>query len=58
MKEPSVIEKVKEKAVNGKIACRVALDLAAELGVPPKKVGDAANEAKIKIAGCQLGCFK
>ncbi len=57
MKEASVIEKVKEKAVNGKIACRVALALAVELGVPPKEVGDAANKAKIKIAACQLGCF-
>ncbi|NLY54990.1 MAG: hypothetical protein GX058_00605 [Firmicutes bacterium] len=51
-------ERVKEMAKDGKLACRVAFQIAEEFEVPPRKVGDAANELKIKIAGCQLGCFK
>lgn len=46
--------------VDGKkfLACQVALQLADELGVPPKTIGQICNDAKIKISGCQLGCFK
>ncbi len=51
-------ERVKEVAKDGKLACRVAFQIAAEFDVAPRKVGDAANELKIKLAGCQLGCFK
>ncbi len=49
---------VSSKSVDGKIACRVALSLADEFGVPPGKVGEVANQLKVKIAGCQLGCFR
>ncbi|MBO8126284.1 MAG: hypothetical protein H0Z38_03500 [Firmicutes bacterium] len=51
-------EKVLENAKNGKLACKVAFKIADELNIPPRKVGDVANELEIKIAGCQLGCFK
>jgi len=50
--------KVREKAKDGKIACHTALALAEELGVSPRDIGAAANQEKIKIAACQLGCFK
>ena len=53
-----VLSEVKRRSRNGKISCAVALKLADELGVSPKKVGQAANELKIKIRACQLGCFK
>ena len=43
---------------DGKLYCAQALKIAAEIGVPPAIVGGAANRLKIKIAGCQLGCFK
>ncbi|GAV22617.1 hypothetical protein [Carboxydothermus pertinax] len=49
---------VEKVAKDGKIPCKVALELADRLNVPPKKIGDVANELKIKIAACQLGCFK
>jgi len=53
-----VLSEVKRRSRNGKISCRTALKLADELGVPPKSIGKAANELKIKIRACQLGCFK
>lgn len=53
-----VLEKVKEKSIDGRISCSVALNVAREFKVSPVQVGRAANELKIKIFGCQLGCFK
>jgi hypothetical protein len=50
-------ELLKEKAVNGKISCPVARNIAEELSVPYKDVGRNADELRIKITGCELGCF-
>ena len=60
---PSITKAEIEKRVqaaskNQRIACKTALALADELGVSPRKIGDAANNLKIRISGCQLGCFK
>lgn len=49
---------VKERAKGGRLACREAFALADRLGVPPGRIGEAANAVAVKIAGCQLGCFK
>ena len=51
-------EAVSKKSRKGKMSCAVALKLAAELGVTPKRVGNTCNALKIKIGNCQLGCFK
>jgi phage-related tail protein len=54
-----VIERaLREKAVDGRIACAAALALAARLGVAPREVGAAADRAGIHISACQLGCFR
>ena len=53
-----VVERVKKEAKEGKLACKRAFELAEELGVPIREVGKAANDAGVKIAACQLGCFK
>jgi hypothetical protein len=53
-----VVERVKAEAKEGKIACKRAFELAEELGVPLREVGKAANLAEVRIAACQLGCFK
>ncbi len=50
-------EEMRASLVNGKLPCAVAFKIAKKLKVSPKEVGDAANELKIKIASCQLGCF-
>ena len=49
---------VKERAKEGRLACREAFALAERLGVSPGRIGEAANGAGVKICGCQLGCFK
>ena len=56
-KDMSISESLKAKAVDGRISCSLARKIAEELGVPYKEVGDAANELKIKIKNCELGCF-
>lgn len=57
MSDQELAVKVREKAKDGRLACKVALALAKELGVPPKAIGDIANQEKLKIVACQLGCF-
>ncbi len=52
-----VLDAVKEAAVEGKIACERAQELAGELGVPIPEVGRALDLLQIKIVHCQLGCF-
>ncbi|MFZ5995890.1 MAG: hypothetical protein ACOYW7_00140 [Nitrospirota bacterium] len=48
---------LKEKSVDGRITCTIARGIAEELGVSYKEVGNTANELKIKIKNCELGCF-
>jgi molybdate transport system regulatory protein len=42
---------------DGKLPCSQAFAIVAELGVDPMTVGDAANEAGMRISYCQLGLF-
>jgi hypothetical protein len=48
---------VMSKAVDGRITCKEAIDIANSLNVSPGAVGKVLNEMKIKIKSCQLGCF-
>lgn len=48
---------LQEAASDGKISCAVARALAERLGVDYASVGRAADELKIRIFGCDLGCF-
>ncbi len=50
-------EALKERSNNGKIACAEARKIAEELKIPYIEVGRLANELKIKIRKCELGCF-
>jgi hypothetical protein len=50
-------ELLKKKAIDGKIACPAARKIAEELSIPYKEVGRNADELRIKITGCELGCF-
>ena len=40
------------------LACAKAFLIARKFSVPVKRVGDVCNAEGIKIAQCQLGCFK
>ncbi len=48
---------LKTRSAEGRITCSDARAIAEELGVPYKEVGKTANELKIKIKNCELGCF-
>jgi hypothetical protein len=54
---PEILEAIKEAAKDGKISCTVARKLATEFKVPNRVVGEAADNLKIKIKSCELGCF-
>ncbi|HBX23212.1 MAG TPA: hypothetical protein DEF34_06240 [Desulfotomaculum sp.] len=55
------VEEIKDAvlkaAVEGKLSCTNARRLAEELGVPTSEIGRVADELKIKLFGCELGCF-
>jgi len=57
MKKKEMEHLLKERAVDGKISCTVARKIAEDLDVPYGDVGATANELKIKIKSCELGCF-
>jgi hypothetical protein len=48
---------IKEKAVDSRLSCAAAREIAEDLKLPYSKVGDAANKLGIRIRDCQLGCF-
>lgn len=56
-KNQQLFEEIKKKAVNGRISCSAARELAKELKISPLEVGKACDELRIKIYGCELGCF-
>jgi len=49
--------KIKASLYEGKLPCAAAFQIARELKVPTKEVGDTCNKLNIKIRSCQLGCF-
>ncbi|MCX5813019.1 MAG: hypothetical protein NT178_10805 [Proteobacteria bacterium] len=57
MNKEAVIEKINAHTKDGKIACKQALNIAEEENIPSKELGEMLNELKIKVFGCQLGCF-
>jgi LAO/AO transport system kinase len=50
-------ELLRERSVGATIACQAARRIAEELNVPYSEVGRVANDLKIKIRECELGCF-
>ena len=52
-----LIEQLKASAPSGRIACPAAWDFARQHRVSRKAVGQAADELKLRIVDCPLGCF-
>ena len=48
---------VLDRAKDGKLTCRDAFRVAAELGVKPRAVGEMADASDVHLARCQLGLF-
>ena len=53
----TLLEDLKVSAENNHLPCPVAWQLAKKHNVSKKRVGEAADELKIRIVNCQLGCF-
>jgi hypothetical protein len=51
-------EAVRKAAVDNRISCRSAFDVASKEEVSVEEVGRVVNELGIKIVGCRLGCFR
>jgi hypothetical protein len=49
--------KIQISLADGKLPCARAFQIAKELKVTPKEIGEACNRLKIKVRSCQLGCF-
>jgi len=41
-----------------KLSCARAFEIAERHGVAKKEIGKSCNRAGVRIAACQLGCFK
>ena len=54
----AVIERAQEIDGRKKLMCAQAFELAGEFGVEIIEIGRVCNRQNIKIAKCQLGCFK
>jgi len=50
-------QKIKASLIEGKLPCATAFQIAGELKITPREVGEACNRLGIKIRSCQLGCF-
>ncbi len=54
---PILDTEIQASLINGRLPCAVAFTLTEKLDVASRMVGDKANELKIRIINCQLGCF-
>jgi len=48
---------IRERVGEGKLACETAFDIAGELDVTPRAVGETADEIGLRLCRCQLGLF-
>lgn len=55
--DKALIEAVREASLDNQISCTKARELSERFGVPLLEIGRLANELKIKIIACELGCF-
>jgi hypothetical protein len=52
-----IAAEIKKEVVNNRLPCPVARKIAQKLAVPYWEVGKTADELKVKISECELGCF-
>lgn len=55
--DPMLRDALLKSASKGKLACKVAFDVADRLGVLPDAIGRAADILELRLAKCQLGLF-
>ena len=49
---------IRRAASRGRVRCKTLLDLAERTGTAPRTIGSLCDEMGIRIASCQLGCFR
>ena len=54
----TILKYTVEISGKNRLPCAKAFDLAEELGISKKEVGQICNENDIHISVCQLGCFQ
>lgn len=57
MEKKKLLTLILENLEDGKLACDRAYKIAAEHDLALWQIGKICEEKKIKIKGCQLGCF-
>ena len=57
MDKKRIEELVKQAAVEGRLACSAAHQLAEQYQISLEEIGAAAERLDIKVTACQLGCF-
>jgi len=55
--DKALIKALKEASPKNRISCGRARELAEEYKIPLSEIGRLANQLKIKIVECELGCF-
>jgi hypothetical protein len=50
-------KRIRASLVDGKLPCATAFQIAKEMKVTTKEIGETCNQLKIKVRSCQLGCF-
>ena len=56
--QQKVVEKmIIEASSKGRLQCDKAQTIAQTLNVPLKTIGQVADQLRIRISQCQLGCF-
>jgi len=51
-------EAVRKAAVDNRISCRSAFEVASKEDAAVEEVGRVVEKLGIKIVGCRLGCFR
>lgn len=57
MEKNELLTVIRNSLEDGKLRCERAYRIAAEHDVKLWEIGKICEEEKIKIQGCQLGCF-
>ncbi len=57
MEKSELVKIIRTNLEDGKLSCARAHAIAREHNVKLRQIGQACDEEKIKIIGCQLGCF-
>jgi len=57
MEKEQILAIIRENLKEGKLYCEQAHEIAARHNIKLWEIGRVCDENKIKIKGCQLGCF-